>query len=184
MPPEPGVRCHLSARPHHEAPARLGRTRALVRGPRRSCAKRRGALPRRVSCSWMLTRRRRQTTPDTSRLRWSKHSIAPAGRTTGATDVASTQSERNDDPAHIAAVAKMAEKRNCDWPGHPCGRDIPEFGGRDAMCLCESLVNAGSSGDVCEGCKHFEDDCICEFLAEHYCPQCRELDCMEDTHGP
>lgn len=51
----------------------------------------------------------------------------------------SSQSERNDDPAHIAAVAMMAEKRGCAWPGHPCGRDIPEFT-RDAMCLCESLV--------------------------------------------
>ena len=47
---------------------------------------------------------------------------------------------RNDDPGHIAAVAKMADERGCDWPGHPCGRDIPEFNGRDAECLCERLV--------------------------------------------
>lgn len=74
-----------------------------------------------------------------------------------------TQSERNDDPAHIAAVAAMAEKRGCDWPGRPCGRDIPEFNGRDAMCLCESLVVNGSTGELCDGCKHFTDDCICDF---------------------
>jgi hypothetical protein len=90
--------------------------------------------------------------------------------------------ERNDGPAHIAAVERMALKRGCDWPGHPCGRDIPEFGGHDAMCLCESLVVNGSSGELCDGCQHFEDDCICAFVEEHCCPQCGELDCMEDTH--
>jgi hypothetical protein len=48
--------------------------------------------------------------------------------------------DRNDSPEHIAAVAKMAEVRGCDWPGYPCGRGIPEFNGRDAECICETLV--------------------------------------------
>lgn len=43
---------------------------------------------------------------------------------------------RNDDPAHIALVTAIAEKRGCIGP-FPCGRDIPEFVG-DAQCDCES----------------------------------------------
>lgn len=58
--------------------------------------------------------------------------------------------ERNDTPEHIAAVAQVAAERGCDWPGHPCGRDIPEFNGRDAECDCEMIVNASSS--VCMSC--------------------------------
>lgn len=47
--------------------------------------------------------------------------------------------ERNDDPEHIAAVTKVAEARGCIGP-FPCGRDIPEFGGRDAECDCETIA--------------------------------------------
>jgi hypothetical protein len=68
-----------------------------------------------------------------------------------------THSEsRNDDPEHIAAVAKVAEKRGCDWPGHPCGRDIPEFNGRDAECVCETITSRGElvmgNGGPCMSC--------------------------------
>lgn len=70
-----------------------------------------------------------------------------------------SHSERNDDPSHIAAVAAIAEKRGCDWPGHPCGRDIPEFNGRDAECQCETIANrkrddkpAMGDGGPCMSC--------------------------------
>lgn len=56
--------------------------------------------------------------------------------------------ERNDDPAHIAAVAAVAAERGCDWPGKPCGRDIPEFNGRDAECACESIVDGYRGGGL------------------------------------
>lgn len=59
----------------------------------------------------------------------------------------SSHNERNDTPEHVAAVAAMAAKHGCDWPGHPCGRDIPEFNGRDAECTCESLVTG-----LCANC--------------------------------
>lgn len=59
---------------------------------------------------------------------------------------AAHSASRNDDPEHIAAVAKMAEAHGCDWPGYPCGRGIPEFNGRDAECLCETLVNRSGRG--------------------------------------
>lgn len=48
---------------------------------------------------------------------------------------------RNNDPKHIALVAAIAEKRACIGPV-PCGRGIPEFGGRDAACDCETTANA------------------------------------------
>lgn len=75
-------------------------------------------------------------------------------------DVQPSQSaSRNDDPAHIALVAAITEKRGCDWPGKPCGRDIPEFGGRDAACDCEIIAteregfrSAMGEGGPCMSC--------------------------------
>lgn len=46
---------------------------------------------------------------------------------------------RNDDPKHLALVTAIAEKRGCIGP-FPCGRGIPEFGGRDAACDCEAAA--------------------------------------------
>jgi hypothetical protein len=57
----------------------------------------------------------------------------------GFPDCPNADTQRNDDPEHIAAVTAIAESRGCIGP-FPCGRDIPEFGGRDAACDCEDMV--------------------------------------------
>lgn len=40
---------------------------------------------------------------------------------------------------HVLAVTRVAEVRGCIGP-YPCGRAIPEFGGRDGACDCEQKV--------------------------------------------
>lgn len=40
---------------------------------------------------------------------------------------------------HVQAVTRIAESRGCIGP-YPCGRAIPEFGGRDAACDCEQIA--------------------------------------------
>lgn len=40
---------------------------------------------------------------------------------------------------HVLAVTRIAESRGCIGP-YPCGRAIPEFGGRDAACDCEQIA--------------------------------------------
>jgi hypothetical protein len=61
-----------------------------------------------------------------------------------------------------AALVRIAQARGCVGP-YPCGRAIPEFGGRDAACECERLAACVSS----PGERPMPDDPAIERIACH-----------------